>query len=57
MAGDCHRGRPDERDPRMKPLKLKSATSLRLRIGYFLLLTMFLTAFVYSTAKAHFLTP
>jgi hypothetical protein len=41
----------------MKPLKLKSATSLRLRVGYFLLFTLFLAAFVYSTARAHFLTP
>jgi len=38
----------------MKPLKLKSTASLRLRLGYLVLFTLFVVAFVYSTAQAAF---
>ena len=38
----------------MKPLKLKSTGSLRLRLGYLLLFALFAAAFIYSTARAAF---
>jgi hypothetical protein len=41
----------------MKPLKLKSSGSLRLRVGYVVLVVLFLTAFLSGVARSHFLTP
>ena len=38
----------------MKPLKLKSTASLRLRLGYLGLITLFAVAFISSTARAAF---
>ena len=38
----------------MKPLKLKSTASLRLRLGYVGLVTLFAVAFISSTARAAF---
>ena len=38
----------------MKPLKLKSTASLRLRLGYLMLFTMFAAAFISSTARTAF---
>ena len=38
----------------MKPLKLKSTASSRLRLWYLVLFTLFITAFIYSTARAAF---